>query len=194
MSDLFHKGNRRIQDQFNSRKLADRVNEIFVRDELSDDNRDFIQAQDMFFISTVDDLGRPTVSYKGGNVGFLKVIDKKTIAFPNYDGNGMFLTVGNMLEHHHVGLLFIDFLNSSRLRVHGSATIDNEDPLLSEYLGAQQIIRIKVRNVFPNCPRYIHSYEKIGTSKYVPQEDCVTPEPEWKSLDDVKDVLPENND
>ena len=77
MSDLFHKGNRRIQDQFNSRKLADRVNEIFVRDELSDDNRDFIQAQDMFFISTVDDLGRPTVSYKGGNVGFLKVIDKK---------------------------------------------------------------------------------------------------------------------
>jgi len=189
MSDLFHKGNREIQNQFDSQKLADRVDELFVHNEISDDARNFIQAQDMFFISTVDDQCRPTVSYKGGDVGLVTVINKKTIAFPDYDGNGMFLTTGNMLVHNDVGLLFINFENPQRLRIHGTATIMHDDPLLSNYVDAKQIIRITVRNVFPNCPRYIHNYKKAGQSKYVPKEGCEAPEPEWKSLDDLKDVV-----
>lgn len=193
MSDLYHKGNREVQDRFDSRKLADRMIKRAVRDEITENDRNFIQAQDMFFISTVDDQGRPSVSYKGGNIGLVKVIDEKTIAFPDYDGNGMFISVGNMLANNHVGLLFIDFENPRRLRIHGSATVQFEDPLLADYVDAQQIIRVSVRNIFTNCPRYIHGYKKTGLSKYVPQEGYETPDPEWKSSEDVKDVLPEKS-
>jgi uncharacterized protein len=121
VSDIYHKGNREFQDQFDSRKLADRVNDIIVHDHITDEERTFIESRDMFFISTDDDQGRPTVSYKGGEPGFIRVIDEKTIAFPGYDGNGMFLTVGNIAANHEVGLLLIDFENPQRLRLHETA-------------------------------------------------------------------------
>lgn len=190
MNDIFHKGNRELQEQFNSCKLADRVNELIVHDEITDEECEFIQARDMFFISTVDEQARPTVSYKGGATGFVHVIDKKTIAFPDYDGNGMFLTTGNITLNHEVGLLFIDFENPQRLRIHGTANIILDDPLLADYHGAKFIIRITVRNLFLNCPRYIHQYRKIEQSEYVPKEGCEAPIPEWKKLDAVQDVLP----
>lgn len=192
MNDIYHKGNRDIQDQFDSRRLADRVNELIVHDEISDEDRNFIEARDMFFISTVDKLGRPTVSYKGGDSGFIRVIDEKTIAFPGYDGNGMFLTAGNIKENNQVGLLFIDFENPHRMRLHGTATIATNDPLLNEYIDAQYIIRITIRNIFINCPRYIHNYKKIDNSEYVPKQGCLTPIPEWKKLDVIKDFLPKD--
>jgi predicted pyridoxine 5'-phosphate oxidase superfamily flavin-nucleotide-binding protein len=193
MSDIYHEGNRDIQDQFDSRRLADRVNELIVHDDITDEDRDFIEARDMFFITTVDELGRPTVSYKGGNSGFVRVIDKKTIAFPGYDGNGMFLTAGNIKANNQVGLLFIDFENPHRMRLHGTATIDVNDPLLDEYIDAQYMIRIIIRNLFINCPRYIHNYKKVENSEYVPKQGCPAPTPEWKTLDVIKDYLPKDD-
>lgn len=190
MSDIYHESHRKLQDQFDSRKLADRLDEIIVHDEITETEREFIETRDMFFISTVDNQGRPTVSYKGGQSGFVRVIDTKTIVFPGYDGNGMFLTAGNIAENHDVGLLFIDFENPQRLRVHGRAQVNSHDPLLSEYIDATYIIRITVRNLFINCPRYIHKYKKIEQSEYVPKHGYVTPVAEWKKLDIVQDVLP----
>lgn len=190
MNDIYHQGNRELQDQFDSRKLADRVSEIIVHDKISDEEREFISTRDMFFISSVDEQGRPTVSYKGGDAGFVRVIDEKTIAFPDYDGNGMFLTAGNIASTHEVGLLFIDLENPRRLRLHGTATVAINDPLLSEYVDANAIIRITVRNLFLNCPRYIHQYKKLAQSEYVPKKGCIAPIPEWKKLDVVQDVLP----
>ncbi len=192
MSDIYHKGNREFQDQFDSRKLADRVNDLIVHDRISDEERKFIESRDLFFISTVDDQGRPTVSYKGGELGFIRVIDEKTIAFPGYDGNGMFLTAGNIAANHEVGLLLIDFENPQRLRVHGTGNIMIDDPLLSEYHDAQYIVRITIRNLFLNCPRYIHRFQKVERSEYIPKKGCETPIPEWKKLDVVQDVLPKN--
>jgi predicted pyridoxine 5'-phosphate oxidase superfamily flavin-nucleotide-binding protein len=190
MSKIYHEGNRKFQDQFDSRKLGDRVEELIVHNELTEEDCELIESRDMFFISTVDVEGRPTVSYKGGDIGFVRVIDSKTIAFPSYDGNGMFLTAGNIVANNNVGLLFIDFEDPKRLRLHGSATIDQHDSLLNEYLDAHFIIRISVRNLFINCPRYIHRYKKIDTSEYVPKQGCETPVPDWKKLDVVQDVLP----
>ncbi len=190
MSKIYHEGNREFQDQFDSRKLGDRVEELIVHNELTEEDRELIESRDMFFISTVDVQGRPTVSYKGGDIGFVRVIDPETIAFPSYDGNGMFLTAGNIVTNNEVGLLFIDFENPKRLRLHGSAKIDKNDPLLNEYIDAHFIIRISVRNLFMNCPRYIHRYKKLDTSEYVPKQGCETPIPEWKTLDVVQDVLP----
>lgn len=193
MNDLYHEGNRNLQDKFDSRRLADRVNELIVHDDIMDEDRDFIEARDMFFISTVDELGRPTVSYKGGDKGFVRVIDQKTIAFPGYDGNGMFLTAGNIQANNDVGILFIDFETPHRMRLHGTATVDIDDPLLKETLDAQYIIRISVRNLFINCPRYIHQYKKIENSEYIPKQGCEAPVPEWKTLDVIKDFLPKEN-
>ncbi|MFI3189390.1 pyridoxamine 5'-phosphate oxidase [Crenothrix sp. D3] len=190
MSDIYHNGNRDLQNHFDTKKLADRVNDLIVHEEITEQERDFITSRDMFFISSVDEQGRPTVSYKGGDVGFVRVIDEKTIAFPSYDGNGMFLTAGNIVLNHDVGLLFIDLEQPQRLRLHGTATVTLDDPLLDEYIDADYIIRITVRNLFLNCPRYIHHYKKVEPSEYLPKKGCVTPIPDWKKLDVVQDVLP----
>jgi uncharacterized protein len=193
MSDFYHKQSRKLQDQFSTRPLADRINELVIRDEMDDEMCAFISQRNMFFISTVDELGRPTVSYKGGGAGFVRIIDSRNLAFPLYDGNGMFLSAGNIRSNNNVGLLFIDFENPHRVRVHGTATVSSEDELMGKYHEAQMIVRIFVQNTFINCPRYIHPTAAGEESIYVPRAGVNTPDPEWKSWDVITDVLPENN-
>lgn len=191
MTDIYHQGNRQLQDQFGTRRLADRINERVVSDELDDEASAFIASRNMFFLSTVDEKGQPTVSYKGGGAGFVKVVDSRNIAFPLYDGNGMFLSAGNININRQVGLLFIDFENPHRVRIHGRASISDDDALMADYHEAQMIVRVAVSNTFINCPRYIHSAQSGDQSIYVPREGVSTPEPEWKSWDVVADVLPD---
>lgn len=191
MTDIYHQKNRELQDQFGTRPLADRINELVISDSINDEAREFIAARNMFFISTVDEEGRPTVSYKGGARGFVKVLDSGHIAFPLYDGNGMFLSAGNINSNNNVGLLFIDFENPHRMRLHGTATVSADDELMAEYHEAQMIVRIDVRNVFINCPRYIHPVEGHAESVYVPHKGIETPEAEWKSWDGLADVVPD---
>lgn len=192
-SDLYSEGHRKLQDRFETRRLADRVNEVIVHSEISDEDRKFIESRDMFFLATVDDQGRPQCSYKGGDPGFVRVVDKNTIAFPCYDGNGMFLSMGNVLSNNQVGILFLDFENPHRFRLNGTASIHFDDALLSQYHEAQFIVRVRVREMFINCPRYIHKFKKIEHSVYVPKTACATPVPEWKCLEVVQDVLPERD-
>src|ERR687886_706109 len=128
---MYHDGNRRLQDAFDTRRLADRIDERLVRATFDGDDRAFIEARDMFFLATADAEGRPQCSYKGGDPGFVRVLDERTLAFPNYDGNGMYLSTGNTLVNPHVGLLFVDFENRKRMRVNGVASIDDSDELLA---------------------------------------------------------------
>jgi predicted pyridoxine 5'-phosphate oxidase superfamily flavin-nucleotide-binding protein len=144
----------------------------------------------MFFLATVDALGRPSCSYKGGEPGFVRVIDEKTIAFPSFNGNGMYLSMGNVADTRHVGLLFIDFEGQSRIRVEGEAAIDADDPLLATYPEAQLVVRVRVRAVYPNCPRYIHKMKLVERSRFTPRDGCKTPVPAWKRRDWAADVLP----
>jgi uncharacterized protein len=190
---LYHEGSRRLQDRFDTRRLADRIDERLVRDTIDDDDRAFIEARDMFFIATADEEGRPQCSYKGGDPGFVRVLDERTIAFPGYDGNGMYLTFGNALVNPHVGLLFIDFEGRKRLRLNGVASIDEDDELLAEYPEAQFVVRVRATEVFPNCPRYIHEYRLVQRSRFVPKSECRTPVPQWKRADWSHDVLPEGD-
>ena len=192
MSSMYHDGSRRLQDRFDTRRMADRIEEVLVSDSLTD-YKELIESRDMFFLATADENGQPTCSYKGGNPGFVKVVDEHTLAFPNYDGNGMYLSMGNLLKNRLVGLLFIDLEEGNRLRVNGEAEINHQDPLMAEYPEAQFIVRVRVRQVFPNCPRYIHQYKLIERSKFVPKRGCKTPVPEWKHSDWAKDVLPAND-
>jgi predicted pyridoxine 5'-phosphate oxidase superfamily flavin-nucleotide-binding protein len=189
MTDIFHDGNRELQDRFDTRRLADRVSDI-VHDFISDGDRAFIENRDMFFLATVDAQGHANCSYKGGEPGFVRVVDEHTIAFPNYDGNGMYLSAGNILRTQQVGMLFIDFENQWRMRLNGEATIDPADPLLAEYPEAQFIVRVTPREIFANCPRYIHQYKLVKRSTFVPKSECQTPVPAWKKSGWVDDVLP----
>jgi predicted pyridoxine 5'-phosphate oxidase superfamily flavin-nucleotide-binding protein len=191
--NIYHDGNRRLQDRFDTRRLADRLDEKIVKDVIDANDKQFMERMDMFFLATADEHGRPNCSYKGGEPGFVRVIDQHTIAFPNYDGNGMYLSMGNVLANPRVGLLFIDFENQWRMRLNGEASIDEHDPLMSHYPEAQFIVRVRASEVFPNCPRYIHHYTLVERSKFVPKSECKTPVPDWKQGDWVADVLPEND-
>jgi hypothetical protein len=190
---LYHEASRRLQDRFDTRRLADRIEDRIVREVIDADDRAFIEARDMFFIATTDEDGKPQCSYKGGEPGFVRVLDEHTLAFPVYDGNGMFLTAGNLVATGNVGLLFVDFEGRKRLRLNGVASVDDDDPLLAEYPEAQLVVRVRATEVFPNCPRYIHEYRLVKRSRFVPKTDCETPVPKWKQSEWAHDVLPEND-
>jgi uncharacterized protein len=194
MRQSYHDGSRALQDRFDTRRLADRLDDRFSERALIDpEDRAFIERMDMFFLATADAEGRPQCSYKGGDPGFVRVLDEQTIAFPNYDGNGMYLSMGNVLANPHVGLLFIDFTSPrpSRLRLNGIATIDMADALIHDYPGAQFVVRVRATQVFPNCPRYIHRMALVERSRFVPHADRETPIPDWKRAGWACDVLPE---
>ena len=193
MSAPYHDGARRLQDRYDTRGLADRLDERFLqRAQIDEDDRAFIERMDMFFLATADAEGHPQCSYKGGEPGFVRVLDATTIAFPNYDGNGMYLSMGNLAVNPHVGLLFVDFTaqRPSRLRLNGEASVDEEDPLAETYPGAQFVVRVRATQVFPNCPRYIHRMTLVERSRFVPDAAGEQPVPDWKRTSWACDVLP----
>ena len=127
MPGLYHEGARRLQERFDTRRLADRLEDRTLHDVIDADDRAFIESMDCFFLATADEHGQPNCSYKGGDVGFVSVLDERTLAFPNYDGNGMYLSMGNLLVNPEVGLLFVAFERQRRLRLNGTASIDESD-------------------------------------------------------------------
>ncbi|WP_019904455.1 pyridoxamine 5'-phosphate oxidase family protein [Methylobacterium sp. 77] len=189
MASLYFDEHRALQEEYNTVKLAERLDTGWVHDEVSPDEAAFIGSRDMFFLSTVDPDGMPTVSYKGGSPGFVKVIDSHTIVFPGFDGNGMWYSMGNIEGQAKVGLLFIDFETPHRVRVQGHARMLRDDPLMAEYTEAKYLVRIEVTKAWVNCPRYIHKYQKVSQNRYVPTPEKVTPLALWKRLDMVGDVI-----
>jgi predicted pyridoxine 5'-phosphate oxidase superfamily flavin-nucleotide-binding protein len=190
MASIYHEGNREMQERFDTRRLADRLEDRIVSDTIDPGSAGFIESVDCFFLATADEHGRPNCSYKGGDPGFVRVVDETTVAFPSYDGNGMFLSMGNVLVNPDVGMLFVDFEHGNRMRLNGTASIDENDPLLGEFEGAQLIVRVAVRELFPNCPRYIHRRQLVERSEFVPRAGCDTPVPDWKRSSLARDVLP----
>ncbi len=190
MSTFYSGEQRALQEQFQTGKMADLLEQVIVLSEVQDAERAFIESRDMFFLASVDADGQPTCSYKGGDPGFLKVVDPGTIAFPSYDGNGMFLSMGNIRATARVGLLFLDFETPHRLRVQGTASANDSDPLLAAYPGADLVVRVAVSRIFVNCSRYVHRYERVRASRYVPRAHCETPFAEWKRIDLVQEALP----
>ncbi|MEX2294197.1 MAG: pyridoxamine 5'-phosphate oxidase family protein [Acidimicrobiales bacterium] len=179
MGQSYHQGQRTLQDRFDTRRLADRLDQA-TGDQIGDAYRKFIEDRDMFFLATADTDGTPQCSYKGGEPGFVRVVDDHTIAFPVYDGNGMFLSMGNVVVNPKVGLLFIDLEKGTRLRFNGEASIDENDPLLATYVGAKLVVRVRGEAVFANCRRYVHHYELVERSPFVPSVSAEPPVPDWK--------------
>jgi len=186
-SILYHDANRALQDQFKSRAIADRLEEKLARTEFTGDDRAYIESVYLFFLATADAEGRPDCSFKGGPRGFVRVTAPNEIVFPDYDGNGMFKSLGNIDANPNIGLLFIDFEKPRRLRVNGTAKVNRNDPLLAQTAGAQLIVRVTATAIFPNCPRYIPAMSVVTPSKYTPAAGVAPEEPGWKSFPDFKD-------
>jgi predicted pyridoxine 5'-phosphate oxidase superfamily flavin-nucleotide-binding protein len=193
MAGMYHDGSRELQDRFDTRRLADRLEQVKVHERFTDDDRQFIERLDMFFLATTDAEGHPTCSYKGGDPGFVRVTGERSLAFPNYDGNGMYLSMGNVAITGAVGMLFIDFERQRRMRVDGVASISADDELLPLYPEAQFMVRVDARYIYPNCPRYIHKYQLVERSAFVPRQHTPTPVPGWKQSEWASDVLPAND-
>ncbi len=189
MVDAYHAGMRELQDRFDTRRLADRLDERLGRSAFAPDDRTFIESRTLFFLATADADGQPDCSYKGGDAGFVRVTGDDELAFPSYDGNGMFRSLGNLLVNPAVALLFVDFERPNRLRVNGRARVVFDDPLLAEFTGAQLVVRVRAQRIFPNCPRYIHRMSVGEVSPYVPREGTTPPVPKWKRFEAFRDVL-----
>lgn len=188
-STMYHEGNRRLQDQFDSRPISDRL-ESLARKEFTPDDRAFIERAPYFFLATADAEGRPDCSFKGGMPGFVSVTGPSELAFPDYDGNGMFKSLGNILVNVEVGLLFIAMHGRpQRLRVNGTATVSRDDPLVGRTVGAQLMVRVAARVIFPNCPRYIPDMQRTDPSVYAPRPNYEAPEPAWKNFDSFRDCI-----
>jgi predicted pyridoxine 5'-phosphate oxidase superfamily flavin-nucleotide-binding protein len=193
MSKLFRPSHRALQESHDSRRLADRIESTLFRERFTPEDKAFIERLDMFFLATADADGCPNCSFKGGDPGFVRVTGDSELVFPCYDGNGMFLSMGNATENPNVGMLFIDFESPKRLRVNGTARIEAADAITPGFLEAQFIVRVTARAIFPNCPRYVPKLQRVELSKFVPREGIVTPVPAWKQMDWARDVLPEHD-
>jgi len=189
MSFEYSAASRQLQDRFDTRRLADRLATVKVHQAFTEADRRFIESRDMFFLATVDERGQPTCSYKGGDPGFVAVVDEVTLAFPNYDGNGMYLSMGNVRATGRAGLLFLDWQEPRRLRVEGRADLVDRHPLLARYPEAQFLTIVRAEAIYPNCPRYLHQQALVERSRFVPRSGLVTPTPDWKRADWARDVL-----
>ena len=187
---MYHDGMRQLQDVRETRAIADRLEQVTVRTAFTEEDRAFIQRCPMFFVATADAQGHPDCSYKGGLPGFVRVLDEHTLAFTDYDGNGMYRTWGNVLVNPQVGLLFLDFEKPKRIRVNGSAQVREDDPLRPEFPGSVFIVRVTADRIFPNCPRYLHKMQLVESSVYAPRPDYTAPVPAWKTFEVFRDALP----
>lgn len=193
-ADNFYTGSmRKLQAEHDSEKLADAVVQAIVTDELVEAQIGFIASRDYFFLSTVSAAGEPTVSYKGGAPGLVHVASPNKLVFPNYDGNGMFFSIGNAMETGKVGMLFIDMVTPLRVRVQGRAKVTKNAEYMAMYPGSNMVIEVHIDAVFYNCARYIHKHQRVETSPYVPDETGRQPHPSWKRIDMLQDVLPEKD-
>jgi predicted pyridoxine 5'-phosphate oxidase superfamily flavin-nucleotide-binding protein len=188
---MYHDGQRELQDWAGSRALADRLDETLRRETFNDADKAFVEAAAFFFLATADADGRPDCSFKGGAPGFVRIAGPDRLVFPDYDGNGMFRSLGNIKVNPHVGLLFMKVgERPGRLRINGRAQLSFDPADLAAIPGAQALVIVTPTDIFPNCPRYIPQLEVIQPSVYAPAEGVAPVEPAWKTFDLFKDVLP----
>ena len=188
---MYHQGQRDLQDRAGSRALADRLDETLRRERFNDADKAFVEESPFFFLATADADGRPDCSFKGGLPGFVRIAAPDLLVFPDYDGNGMFRSLGNIVVNPGVGLLFMRIGDKpGRLRINGHAELVLDDPMLDALPGAQALVKVTPTDIFPNCPRYIPRLTLEEPSIYAPRPNADPVEPAWKGFDAFKDVVP----
>jgi uncharacterized protein len=182
-------GAREIQDTLHTRRLAEHIANKYVLSGLGPDEARIVKEADCFYLATADSTGAPDCSYKGGLPGFVKVVDESQLLFPSYDGNGMFRSLGNIRENPRVGMLFVDYGKPIKLRINGDAEVSTDADLMSMFHEADAVVRVTVRDVFENCPRYLHDVQRGEPSTYIPHPGHVPPDPDWKKKDEYQGLV-----
>lgn len=196
MSDrpFFHDGMRELQDRYDGRRVADAIAGARVHTEFWEAERELIASSAFFFLATAHD-GHVDCTIKSGDPGFVKVVDGNVLEFPDYDGNSMYRSLGNLLRSPRVGLLFVRFDGKSlRLRASGVATVHDEAVWLARHHGAKRVVQVVCDEIYPNCPRYVPDLagdaKGDGRSVYTPRPGHEPPPPEWKTRDYLRPLLP----
>lgn len=192
---MFHDGSRALQDKYGGRAVADRIVELVETDTFTDEFKEFVESVPFFFLAT--SAGESTdCSFKGGAPGFVRVTAPDRLIFPDYDGNRMYKSLGNILENPNVGLLFMKFGAEEgqgalylRVRINGRASIHDEHPALETYPGAKRIVQVDVTHIFPNCPRYVPHMQEVAPSRHIPEAGTEQPTPEWKKIPPIAELL-----
>ncbi|MFT5212158.1 MAG: hypothetical protein ACI9CE_003900 [Flavobacterium sp.] len=190
---IYSEKHRELQASFDSQALAERLESIIVKTEIGAVEQAFIESREFLFLSTITPDGGPTVSFKGGAPGFVQVLNEKQIAFPNYNGNGMFFSTGNLSMNPSIGILFMDFEHPHRIRFHGNAQLSSDKEILARFPEAELVVIVALDKLWVNCPRYIPKMQKVKSSVNVPKEGEQTPLAEWKRLEAFHDVLPDKD-
>ena len=166
-------GERDMQDRLESRARAQRFYERQLRDRLSDKMVELIRRQKMVFVATADARGNCDCSPRFGRPGFVLVLDDKTLAYPEHRGNGVFAGLGNIAENPHVGLVFVDFFDTTvGLHVNGIAgsyRATELPPALASYLDGDSTpfdsavecwVAITVDEAYIHCSKHVPLLEK----------------------------------
>jgi predicted pyridoxine 5'-phosphate oxidase superfamily flavin-nucleotide-binding protein len=187
---FYHEGMSELQDRFDGRRVAEAIERHRKHYEFWDDEKELIETSPFFFIGTswndyID------CSIKSGDPGFVKMERPNIIEYPEYDGNSMYRTLGNISRNPNVGLLFVRFDGKSRrMRINGRAAILEDAEARTRHYGAQIVVRIECE-IYPNCPRYVPDLAGVAASPYVPREgQGIPPPPEWKRRDYIRHILP----
>lgn len=159
----FHQGELEAQQKWHTESLWDDARkQRLLWSEIPAELHQRIAGAPFFFLATSDAQGRCDCSYKGGGPGLIKVIDSTHFAFPDFDGNGAFMSIGNILQNPQVGCLFIDFTDGARLRVNGRASIHESDEITDYFINAKRAILISIEQVVPNCKAHIPILQATG--------------------------------
>lgn len=190
---FFHEGMRALQDRFDGRRTAEAIERHRKHYDFWDDERQRIESARCFFIAST--FGEYVdCNIKSGDPGFAKIVGPGVIEYPEYDGNSMYRTLGNIARNPNVGLLFVEFDGKSRrIRINGRATIHDDAERLARHFGAKVVVRIECE-IYPNCPRYVPDLVTGAPSPYVPRPEAPDPPaPEWKQRDYIRGILPKDD-
>ena len=171
MANLGSEGERILQKKVGSENKASAFYDKQMLDYLNPYMRKFILKQEMVFIATADSKGECDCSFRAGKQGFVRVLNEKTLLCPEYRGNGVMASMGNILENSHIGMTFIDFFeNTIGLHVNGKAKIVENDELLADKTQASVANSIQEEGVAPECWIFITVEEAyIHCSKHIPR-------------------------
>lgn len=194
--DMYSEGSRTLQDRYNARPTADLIKKATTVSSFDDDNfgyKAFIEEASYFFLATSS--GENTdCSFKGGPKGFVKITGPNTVVFPDYDGNRMYKSLGNIIDNPNIGMLFLRFDNEEgsrylRVRINGTATVHDDHPLKDEFPGAKRIVEVETKFIYLNCPRYIPEMTLVEQSAHIPEAGKEQPVPGWKMKPGIKEAL-----
>lgn len=192
-AEFYHGASRHLQRRFGTEGLAAHIARRYVVDALEPEHVEWIRGASAVYVATVDPQGFPECSYKGGLPGFIQVLDPRTLELPSYDGNGMYRTLGNASAQPRVALLFLFPELPAKLRVNGACEVLTQPSAVASHIGADAVLRVHIREVFENCPRYLHNPVTGEYSAHCPRPGYRPPDPAWKLKPEYDGLLPARN-